>query len=129
MPAQTYISYVNQCMQQQAMVAEKGGACLQGGAEGLAGQADNAWDLPLGAIVLGVRHMGLSGWQGPECMALENELTAWQQAGDFKSTETALRSVTVLYQPSTLDDSLLMTQPGPLTCAIPFNLETTPRPV
>lgn len=66
---------------------------LQGGADGLAGQADSAWDLPLGAIVLGVRHMGLSGWQGPECMALENELTAWQQAGDFKSTETALRQV------------------------------------
>ncbi|DBA93500.1 hypothetical protein WJX82_005630 [Trebouxia sp. C0006] len=63
----------------------------KGGAEGLAGQADNAWDLPLGAVVLGVRHMGLSGWQGPECMALENELTAWQQQGDFKSTETALR--------------------------------------
>ncbi|KAL3145446.1 2,3-dihydroxyphenylpropionate/2,3-dihydroxicinnamic acid 1,2-dioxygenase, variant 2 [Trebouxia sp. C0009 RCD-2024] len=63
----------------------------KGGAEGLAGQADSAWDLPLGAIVLGVRHMGLSGWQGPECMALENELTAWQQAGDFKSHDTALR--------------------------------------
>lgn len=59
----------------------------------MAGQADSAWDLPLGAIVLGVRHMGLSGWQGPECMALENELTAWQQAGDFKSTDTALRCV------------------------------------
>ncbi len=38
--------------------------------------------------------MGLSGWQGPECMALENELTAWQQQGDFKSTETALRCFT-----------------------------------
>ena len=63
----------------------------------MAGQADSAWDLPLGAIVLGVRHMGLSGWQGPECMALENELTAWQQAGDFKSTETALRHVHSTY--------------------------------
>ncbi len=67
----------------------------QGGAEGLAGQTDNAWDLPLGAVVLGVRHMGLSGWQGPECMALENELTAWQQQGDFKSTEIALRCFTL----------------------------------
>lgn len=66
---------------------------MQGGAEGLAGQADSAWDLPLGAIVLGVRQMGLSGWQSPECMALENELTAWQQAGEFNSHDTALRSV------------------------------------
>lgn len=74
---------------------------MQGGAEGLAGQADSAWDLPLGAIVLGVRHMGLSGWQGPECMALENELTAWQQAGDFKSSHTALRSVLYTIPPRT----------------------------
>lgn len=75
---------------------------MQGGAEGLAGQADNAWDLPLGAIVLGVCHMGLSGWQGPECMALENELTAWQQAGDFKSTDNALRSAPQLSHPNKL---------------------------
>ena len=64
---------------------------LQGGAEGLAGQNDPAWALPLGAVVLGVRHMGLSGWQAAECMAIENELTAWQDQGDFKSQEPALR--------------------------------------
>ena len=63
----------------------------QGGAETLAGQGDPAWALPLGAVVLGVRHMGLSGWQASECMAIENELTAWQDQGDFKSQEPALR--------------------------------------
>ena len=69
----------------------------QGGAEGLAGQADSGWDLPLGAVVLGVRHMGLSGYEAPECAALENELTAWQQQGDFKATATALRQVNVQF--------------------------------
>ena len=64
---------------------------MQGGAEGLAGQNDPAWALPLGAVVLGVRHMGLSGWQAAECMAIENELTAWQEQGEFKSQEPALR--------------------------------------
>lgn len=68
----------------------------QGGAEGLAGQNDPAWALPLGAVVLGVRHMGLSGWQVAECMAIENELTAWQEQGDFKAHEPALRYSTCI---------------------------------
>ncbi|MCO5613028.1 hypothetical protein L7F22_067302 [Adiantum nelumboides] len=39
------------------------------------------WNHPLGAIVLGIRHLGLSGWQPGECMAIENEIMAWQSAG------------------------------------------------
>lgn len=41
----------------------------------------NDWNHPLGAIVLGIRHLGLSGWQQGECMAIENEILAWQSAG------------------------------------------------
>lgn len=47
--------------------------------------------MPLGAAVLSVRHVGLSGWSQPECAALENELTAWQQAGKFQERDQALR--------------------------------------
>ena len=47
--------------------------------------------MPLGAAVLSVRHIGLSGWSQPECAALENELTAWQQAGKFQERDQALR--------------------------------------
>ena len=47
--------------------------------------------LPIGAAVLAVRHVGLSGWQPQECAAVENELTAWQQPGEFSSTDNALR--------------------------------------
>lgn len=67
--------------------------CLQGGAEGLAGATDAGWAQPIGAAVLGIRHMGMSGWEPAECTAVENELTAWQQAGNFASKEHALRWV------------------------------------
>ena len=65
--------------------------CLQGGADGLAGATDAGWAQPIGAAVLGIRHMGMSGWEPAECAAVENELTAWQQAGNFASKEHALR--------------------------------------
>lgn len=39
------------------------------------------WNQPLGAVVLGIRQLGLSGWQQGECMAIENEIQAWQAAG------------------------------------------------
>lgn len=41
----------------------------------------NSWNHPLGAVVLGIRQLGLSGWQQGECMAIENEIQAWQSAG------------------------------------------------
>ena len=63
----------------------------QGGAAKLAGGADAAWALPIGAAVLGVRHMGLGGWQPQECMAVENELSAWQRLGELSSRDNALR--------------------------------------
>ena len=63
----------------------------QGGAETLVLGKDGEWALPIGASVLAVRHIGLSGWQPAECMALENELTAWQHQGNFRELVQALR--------------------------------------
>ena len=64
---------------------------VQGGAEALAQAGDEAWRMPLGAAVLSVRHIGLSGWSQAECAALENELTSWQQAGKLQERDRALR--------------------------------------
>lgn len=56
-----------------------------GGSVMLASEAQsknvNCWNHPLGAVVLGIRHLGLSGWQQGECMAIENEIMAWQSSG------------------------------------------------
>ena len=67
---------------------------LQGGPDALASGADAAWALPIGAAVLAVRHVGLSGWQPRECAAVENELAAWQKLGEFSSADNALRCAT-----------------------------------
>eukprot|EP00249_Psilotum_nudum_P024562 c29221_g1_i1 orf=269-3925(-) len=40
-----------------------------------------SWNHPLGAVVLGVRQLGLSGWKQAECMAIENEIKAWESMG------------------------------------------------
>lgn len=64
---------------------------LQGGPAELAGGEDSAWALPMGAALLGVRHVGLGGWQPHECMAVENELSAWQRLGELSSRDNALR--------------------------------------
>ncbi|CAM6112841.1 unnamed protein product [Calypogeia fissa] len=56
-----------------------------GGAKWLIDEAKStnvsAWNQTLGAVVLGIRQIGLSGWQSQECLAIENELSAWQSAG------------------------------------------------
>jgi phosphoglucan,water dikinase len=50
-------------------------------ADVLAKGSDRAWAAPLGAAVLGLRSLALSGWQPAECAAVERELAAWQDAG------------------------------------------------
>lgn len=45
----------------------------------------------MGALVLGLRMMGLSGWDHSECMALEHELSAWQEQGALREPSNALR--------------------------------------
>lgn len=70
--------------------------CLeqQGGPGFLSSAEDGAWGLPIGACVLGVRHMGLGGWDPAECMAVEGELAAWQRQGCFVAKrDNALRCV------------------------------------
>ena len=63
----------------------------QGGPAHLAAAQDSAWAKPLAAAVLGVRHMGLSGWQTAECMAVENELAKWQELGELTGELAAKR--------------------------------------
>jgi phosphoglucan,water dikinase len=63
----------------------------RGGAAALAGASDGAWGLPLGALVLGVRQLGLSGHAQAECMAVERELAAWQKLGGLQHRPEALR--------------------------------------
>lgn len=64
---------------------------LQGGAAALASGSDSGWALPVGALVLGLRQVGLSGFEPGECMAVEAELAAWQRAGNLQDRESALR--------------------------------------
>lgn len=42
-------------------------------------------------LLLGVRNLGLGGWMPGECMALENEVSAWQQEGAYDQHDNALR--------------------------------------
>lgn len=56
-----------------------------GGPAFLASAHEKEWAQPLGAAVLAVRHCGLSGWQPDECMAVEEELAAWQKLGLAKT--------------------------------------------
>lgn len=64
---------------------------MQGGAAALAAGSDSGWGLPIGTLVLGLRHIGLCGFEAGECMAVERELTAWQKAGGLSQKENALR--------------------------------------
>jgi phosphoglucan,water dikinase len=64
---------------------------VQGGAATIASSPDAAWALPIGALVLGLRQVGLSGFDPGECMALEHELTTWQRLGNLLDRENALR--------------------------------------
>lgn len=56
-----------------------------GGAQWLAENANsknvNSWSDPMGALVVGIRQLGLSGWKPEECKAIENELLAWKEKG------------------------------------------------
>jgi phosphoglucan,water dikinase len=41
----------------------------------------SSWNDPLGALVVGIHQLGLSGWKPEESAAIENELLAWQERG------------------------------------------------
>ncbi|KAF9669487.1 hypothetical protein SADUNF_Sadunf14G0112600 [Salix dunnii] len=54
-----------------------------GGAKWLAGNVESknisSWSDPLGALIVGVHQLGLSGWKPEECEAIGTELLAWQE--------------------------------------------------
>lgn len=66
-------------------------ALLQGGAAALLMAHDRAWAPALGALVLGLRQMGLGGWAPSEAMAIEHELAAWERQGGYQDRDNALR--------------------------------------
>lgn len=57
----------------------------QGGPQRMSEEAKGGtprlFDSCIGATVLALRQVGLSGWQQAECLCLEQELAAWQKAG------------------------------------------------
>ncbi|KDP32558.1 hypothetical protein JCGZ_13108 [Jatropha curcas] len=59
-----------------------------GGAKWLADNVElknvSSWNDPLGALIVGVRQLGLSGWKPEECSATGSELLAWQEKGLFE---------------------------------------------
>ncbi|MQL96085.1 hypothetical protein Taro_028755 [Colocasia esculenta] len=56
-----------------------------GGSPWLAQKIDSKniepWDNPLGALIIGIRHVGLSNWKLDECVAINSELLAWKEKG------------------------------------------------
>lgn len=63
-----------------------------GGAKWLADNVESknisSWNDPLGALIVGVRQLGLSGWRPEECAAIGTELLAWQEKGLFEKEGT-----------------------------------------
>lgn len=56
-----------------------------GGAQHLKEKAESknvsSWNDALGALFIGIRQLGLSGWKPEECTAIGNELLAWKEKG------------------------------------------------
>ncbi|CAK9138207.1 unnamed protein product [Ilex paraguariensis] len=57
----------------------------RGGAHFLAKNVElmnvNPWNDPIGALILGIRQLSLSGWKPEECTAIGNELLTWKEKG------------------------------------------------
>ena len=77
----------------------------KGGSDYLEQGSDGAWALPIGALVLSLRHIGITGYMQSECMALENELTTWQQMGGFGLQDEARRFSAALNRVLSLTES------------------------
>lgn len=56
-----------------------------GGANWLAANVKSknvgSWNDPLGALIVGIHQLRLSGWKSEECAAIENELLVWKDKG------------------------------------------------
>ncbi|KAK4772818.1 hypothetical protein SAY86_014593 [Trapa natans] len=86
-----------------------------GGANWLAEsvESDNttSWSDPLDVLVVGIRQLGLSGWQTEECSAIGNELAAWKRRGlSAKEGDEDGRMVWGLRIKATLDRARRLTE-------------------
>ncbi|KAA3480288.1 phosphoglucan, water dikinase, chloroplastic [Gossypium australe] len=61
-------------------------------ADNLESKNISSWNDPLGALIVGVHQLSLSGWKPEECAAIQSELTAWQEKGLFEKEATLDRS-------------------------------------
>uniref|UniRef100_A0A2N9HSU4 CBM20 domain-containing protein n=1 Tax=Fagus sylvatica TaxID=28930 RepID=A0A2N9HSU4_FAGSY len=64
----------------------------------------HSWNDPLGALVVGIHQLGLSGWKPEESAAIENELLAWQERGlsELEATLDRARRLTEEYSEALL---------------------------
>ncbi|KAL6970881.1 Phosphoglucan, water dikinase, chloroplastic [Sarracenia purpurea var. burkii] len=86
-----------------------------GGAHWLAENAEfknvRVWNDPLGTLLIGIRQLGLSGWKPQECIAIGNELRAWQERGLFVNEDDEDgKTIWALRLKATLDRSRRLTE-------------------
>ncbi|KAK4266563.1 hypothetical protein QN277_027460 [Acacia crassicarpa] len=87
---------------------------VMGGAHWLAANVQsknvNAWNDPLGALIIGVHQLKLSSWKPEECDAIENELLAWKKRGlsEMEGNEDG-KTIWALRLKATLDRSRRLT--------------------
>ncbi|XWS09268.1 hypothetical protein CRYUN_Cryun40dG0071300 [Craigia yunnanensis] len=83
-----------------------------GGANWLADNLESrnigSWNNPLGALIVAVHQLNLSGWKPEECAAIENELTAWQEKGLFEKEDG--KRIWALRLKATLDRTRRLTE-------------------
>ncbi|KAK4481272.1 hypothetical protein RD792_012156 [Penstemon davidsonii] len=86
-----------------------------GGANWLAENVEkkkvNCWNDSIGALVVGIHQLGLSGWKPQECNAIGNELLAWQERGllETEGNENG-KSIWGLRLKATLDRAKRLTE-------------------
>ncbi|XP_054804581.1 phosphoglucan, water dikinase, chloroplastic isoform X2 [Prosopis cineraria] len=87
---------------------------VMGGAGWMAANVEsknvNAWNDPLGALIIGVHQLKLSSWKPEECAAIENELLAWKKRGlsEMEGSEDG-KTIWALRLKATLDRSRRLT--------------------
>ncbi|KAK2969590.1 hypothetical protein RJ640_023702 [Escallonia rubra] len=71
----------------------------------------SSWNNPIGALIIGVSQLGLSGWKPEECTAIKSELLAWQEKGlsDREGSEDG-KIIWALRLKATLDRSRRLTE-------------------
>ncbi|KAJ6873727.1 phosphoglucan [Populus alba x Populus x berolinensis] len=86
-----------------------------GGAKWLADNVESknisSWSDPLGALIVGVHQLALSGWKPEECEAIGAELLAWQEKGllEKEGSEDG-KIIWVLRLKATLDRARRLTE-------------------